>query len=258
MLVHSVFRQELLGTGLVCPHGLEHSVAAWVLGVSGAPPMAERTPLLQPGPDCSNWEGQESPLKGAALLQVKQTPTQAWDVQGAVRAAAPSWKQQMKVNLDMHSLVYCFGNTFTLKCCCSREAIARSQEVACFMIRMAAAPKGRDGTGWADLDLPRTLAPGAPPRIWSTVERLPLMTWDLGAKRCCAVWGTALSGSSEEWSSPSDCDTSSQLALAGSCTGKISFLNAFTFFSQEITLLVSHCLSPCIPHVSKLQLNFHS
>lgn len=88
----------------------------------------------------------------------------------------------MKVNLDMHSLVYCFDNTSTLKCCCSREAIARSQEVACFIIRIAVAPKGRDGTVWAGLDLPRALGPGTPPRIWSMVEKLPLMMWDFAAK----------------------------------------------------------------------------
>lgn len=163
VLVHSVFQQEFLGIHLLWPHGLEHSIAGWVLWVSGALPMAERTPVLQAGPDCSNWQGQESPLTGAALLQTKQTPAQARDVQGAVRAAPPSWKEQMKVNLDMHSLVYCFDNTFTLKCCCSREAIAPSQEVACLVIRITVAPKGRDGTVWADSDLPRTLAPGTPP-----------------------------------------------------------------------------------------------
>lgn len=81
-----------IGIGLVWPHGLEHSTAAWVLWVSGAPPRDERAPVLQPGPDCSNWQGQESPPKGAALLQIKQR-----DVQGAVRAAAPSRKEQMKV-----------------------------------------------------------------------------------------------------------------------------------------------------------------
>lgn len=204
MLVHSVFREELPGVALVWPHGLEHSIVAWALWVSAAPPMAEGTPVLQPGPACSNWEGQESLLKGAALLQIKQTPTQAREVQGAVRAAAPSWKQQMKVNLNMHSLFYCLDNTFTLKCCCSREAIARSQEAACFVIRIAAAPKGRDGTVWADLALLRTLVPGTPPRIWSMVEKLLLMMLDLGAKRCCAVWDTALNESSEKWSSPSD------------------------------------------------------
>jgi len=56
----------------------------------------------------------------------------------------------MKVNLNMHSLFYCFYNMFTLKCFCSREAILCNQEVACFVISVAVALEGRGGTVWTD------------------------------------------------------------------------------------------------------------
>lgn len=74
----------------------------------------------------------------------------------------------MNVNLNMHSLFYCFYNTFALKCFCSSEAILCNQEVACFVISVALAPP-REGMALSGqtLDPPRKLAAGTLPEFQS-------------------------------------------------------------------------------------------
>lgn len=128
------------------PYQLGH--VGWVSGARHLV-LSEINPVLQRGPKCGKQGRVTS--KELSCFKINQRPMGCRGVcRKLVRPASYSRKSLGKIKLNAHSLFDCFYNMFALKCFCSREAIPRNQEAACFAISVAVIPEGKDGTVWTD------------------------------------------------------------------------------------------------------------
>lgn len=146
----------------------------------------------------------------------------------------------------MHSLFCCFYTMFTLQCFCSREAILCNQEVACFVISIAASPEGRDGTVWTDFGSAESIC------FWYSTQD-PVYNW----KSCLIPTGDFGFRSQEMCGAlcqvrlvhnvihPVAVRRVSSLSLAGRYAGKISIVSLFSAMHSFVSNWKTHSLHHC-------------